>query len=161
MPARESQITNARIVTADTVVDGTVVVRDGVIAAVESGPTAAATNDWDGDWLLPGLVELHTDNLERHVIPRPGVVWPFTPALIAHDAELVAAGITTVFDALRVGEWDHEGTIAEWIERHEAAVSRLRELDAPTEVDVSETPTATEGATNTEDTLPRWPPRSP
>ncbi len=112
MPATEFAISNARIVTADDIVDGTVLVRDGTIAEVTPGATAAPADDWDGDWLLPGLVELHTDNLERHVIPRPGVVWPFAPALIAHDAELVAAGITTVFDALRVGEWDHEGTIA-------------------------------------------------
>ncbi len=116
MPATDSQITNARIVTADAVVAGTVTVRDGNIETIDTGRAAAASHDWDGDWLLPGLVELHTDNLERHVIPRPGVVWPFTAALIAHDAELVAAGITTVFDALRVGEWDHEGTIAGHIE---------------------------------------------
>jgi alpha-D-ribose 1-methylphosphonate 5-triphosphate diphosphatase len=115
MPAAEFAIANARIVTADEIVEGSVCVRGGVIADVSAGPSAAGA-DWDGDWLLPGLVELHTDNLERHVIPRPGVVWPFTPALIAHDAELVAAGITTVFDALRIGEWENEGTIAQHVD---------------------------------------------
>ena len=59
--------------------------------------------DCDGDLLAPGLVELHTDNLERHLEPRPGVRWPEAPAILAHDAELAGAGITTVFDALRVG----------------------------------------------------------
>jgi alpha-D-ribose 1-methylphosphonate 5-triphosphate diphosphatase len=56
-----------------------------------------------GDLVLPGLVELHTDNLERHIEPRPAVDWPHLPALLAHDAELASTGITTVFDAMRVG----------------------------------------------------------
>ncbi|MDO5654496.1 MAG: alpha-D-ribose 1-methylphosphonate 5-triphosphate diphosphatase, partial [Brachymonas sp.] len=57
---------------------------------------------------IPGLVEIHTDNLERHMMPRPKVYWAETPALLAHDAEIAAAGITTVFDALGVGDADHE-----------------------------------------------------
>jgi len=53
--------------------------------------------------VMPGLIELHTDNLERHIEPRPRVNWPHQAAIIAHDAELASVGITTVFDALRVG----------------------------------------------------------
>ena len=46
---------------------------------------------------------MHTDNLEHHIEPRPKVNWPHASAIIAHDAELACVGITTVFDALRVG----------------------------------------------------------
>ncbi len=60
--------------------------------------------DLEGDFLLPGLVELHTDNLEKHVAPRPGVRWPMPAAVLAHDAQIAGAGITTVFDALTIGE---------------------------------------------------------
>jgi alpha-D-ribose 1-methylphosphonate 5-triphosphate diphosphatase len=107
-PARattnERILTNARVVTPDAVFLGTVVVRDGVIAAVEDGRShLAGAEDMDRDYLIPGLVELHTDNLERHVSPRPGVTWPSAHAILAHDAEVAAAGITTVFDALRLG----------------------------------------------------------
>jgi alpha-D-ribose 1-methylphosphonate 5-triphosphate diphosphatase len=63
----------------------------------------AGAIDCGGDYLAPGLVELHTDNLERHLSPRPGVDWPHRSAILAHDAELAGTGITTVFDALRVG----------------------------------------------------------
>ena len=56
-----------------------------------------------GDYVAPGLIELHTDNLERHIQPRPKVTWARTVAIVAHDAELASTGITTVFDALRVG----------------------------------------------------------
>jgi len=102
----EMVFTNARIVLAGEVVDGTLIVRDGVIAEVTAGRAAAPSEDFEGDYLLPGLVELHTDHLENHYHPRPGVSWPAIPAVMAHDAQIAAAGITTVFDALRAGTFD-------------------------------------------------------
>jgi alpha-D-ribose 1-methylphosphonate 5-triphosphate diphosphatase len=97
-------LTNARIVTEASVALGSLVVRDGRIEAVEEGGRAAAgALDLEGDWLLPGLVELHTDNLERLFSPRPGVRWPADAAMLTHDAQVAAAGITTVCDAICVG----------------------------------------------------------
>jgi alpha-D-ribose 1-methylphosphonate 5-triphosphate diphosphatase len=100
--------TNARVVTTDDVFLGSVVVEDGLIAAVEPRPPAvrssrSSTVDLEGDYLVPGVVELHTDVLERHAIPRPGVHWPEVPAVLAYDSQLVGAGITTVFDSLAIG----------------------------------------------------------
>ena len=101
----ESIFTNARVVTATEEFDGTVVVRDGRIAEVTHRRShAAGANDLAGDYLLPGLVELHTDNLEKHFAPRPGVKWPSIPALMAHDTQIAAAAITTVFDSLALGD---------------------------------------------------------
>jgi len=100
----ETIFTNGRIVTADAEFDGTVVVRDGRIVDVSPGRSHAATVDLEGDTLLPGFVELHTDNLEKHFAPRPGVKWPSIPALMAHDTQIAAAGITTVFDSLALGD---------------------------------------------------------
>src|SRR6202044_168980 len=74
----------------------------GLIADIGSGPSAAGV-DLGGDLLLPGLVELHTDHLERHFTPRPGVQWDPLPAALASDAQLAAAGVTTVLDAVRIG----------------------------------------------------------
>ena len=100
----ETILTNARIVLEDAVVEGTVTISDGAIQAVDDSPTmAAGAIDCEGDFVMPGLVELHTDNLERHIQPRPGVNWPHAAAILAHDRELASCGITTVFDALRVG----------------------------------------------------------
>lgn len=97
--------TNAQVVTPDRVLNGTVQVRDGRINDVAEGRTdVPSATDLGGDYLLPGFVELHTDNLEKHFAPRPGVVWPPVPAALAHDAQIAAAGITTVFDALAVGD---------------------------------------------------------
>lgn len=94
-------LTNARIVLPDAIVDGHLVIEDGAIAAIGEGP--ARGEDCAGEFLLPGLVELHTDHLESHVAPRPRVRWDLTAAIQAHDAQIAASGITTVLDALRIG----------------------------------------------------------
>lgn len=101
----ETVFRNARIVMAGEVVEGSLLIRDGRIAAVHPGSSHTG-EDVAGDYLMPGLVELHTDNFERHLMPRPKVRWPEIPALFGHDAEVAAAGITTVFDALGVGDAD-------------------------------------------------------
>lgn len=98
-------LANGRVVTGGEVLRGSVLVRGGRIASVDGG-TAAGGHDLEGDLLIPGLVELHTDNFERHLMPRPKVHWPELPALFGHDAEIAAAGITTVYDALGVGDAD-------------------------------------------------------
>ena len=97
---------NARLVLPDEVVTGGLNVWDGRIDAIDSHVRLGSAVDCEGDYLMPGLVEMHTDNFERHLMPRPKVQWAELPALLAHDAEVAAAGITTVFDALGVGDAD-------------------------------------------------------
>jgi len=101
------QISNAALVLADRVEHGSIEVREGAIVAVDAGTTAlAAALDFEGDYLLPGFVEVHTDNLEKHLQPRPDVMWPSSAAaVIAHDVQIAGAGITTVFDAVSLGEY--------------------------------------------------------
>lgn len=97
-------LANAQLVLPDQVIQGHITIEQGMISEIAEGnhvPTGAM--DCAGDLVLPGLIELHTDNVERHIEPRPEVDWPHLPALIAHDAELASTGITTVFDAMRVG----------------------------------------------------------
>ena len=109
-------LTNARLVLADEIVHGSLQCHSGLIQSVDTGATAVAgAIDLQGDYLLPGLVEVHTDNFERHLMPRPKVRWDDAPALLAHDAEIAASGITTVLDALGVGESDPDSVRgSEW-----------------------------------------------
>lgn len=104
----ESVLTNARLVLDDQLIDGTLLVRDGRIAAVDEGRShAAGAVDCDGDFICPGLIDLHTDALENHFVPRPKVFWPDArAAALAHDGQVVASGITTVFDAISAGGFD-------------------------------------------------------
>ncbi|MCB4795366.1 alpha-D-ribose 1-methylphosphonate 5-triphosphate diphosphatase [Pseudomonas sp. NP21570] len=109
MPA-EQILSNARLVLADQVIHGSLLIRDGLIADISEGASnLPEAQDLDGALLLPGLVELHTDNLEKHMSPRPGVDWPSASAVLTHDAQIVAAGITTVFDALSIGDINPKG----------------------------------------------------
>ncbi len=101
----ETILANARIVLPTEVVTGALVIRGGRIAELCAGrgvPYGAV--DCGNDLVLPGMIELHTDNLEKHVSPRPGVAWPLAGAVMAHDSQIAAAGITTVCDALTIGD---------------------------------------------------------
>ena len=100
-------IANADVITADGVVRGAVAISSGRIVEIAEGDRVpAGAIDFGGDCLAPGLVELHTDNVEKHMVPRPGVVWPSpVAAILGHDAQMLAAGVTTVYDAIAVGEY--------------------------------------------------------
>jgi alpha-D-ribose 1-methylphosphonate 5-triphosphate diphosphatase len=93
---------NAKIVLADVVIDGAIAIEGESIGAIDPG-IATVGEDLDGDYLIPGLVELHTDHLENHYRPRPNVFWNPLAALHAHDVQIAGSGITTVFDAVRIG----------------------------------------------------------
>ncbi|MBS7707705.1 alpha-D-ribose 1-methylphosphonate 5-triphosphate diphosphatase [Chelatococcus asaccharovorans] len=94
---------NAHVVLADRVIHGFVVIAGDRILDVGTGPTPAGSLDLGGDYLLPGLVDIHTDHFEKHVFPRAHVRWNIMRALLAHDAQVIGGGITTVFDSLCVG----------------------------------------------------------
>lgn len=97
-------LANAKLVLPTEVIHGAIRVQNGQITAIDPGDSLPlGAIDCEGDLVMPGLIELHTDNLERHIEPRPRVNWPHASAIIAHDGELASVGITTVFDALRVG----------------------------------------------------------
>jgi alpha-D-ribose 1-methylphosphonate 5-triphosphate diphosphatase len=110
----ELVLTNAIVVLEGEAVRGTVNVSDGIIQGISSGRSQVASAvDLGGDILMPGIIDLHTDNLERQVLPRPGARWPSRSAFLAHDAQCAVAGVTTVFDALCVGNlnFDNEDRI--------------------------------------------------
>ena len=104
----ETIIGNARIVLADRIIDhGWVAVADGRIAEFGEGHVPPGHVDAQGDLLMPGLIELHTDHLEAHYVPRPKVFWNPVAAVVSYDGQLATSGITTVLDSLRV--WREDG----------------------------------------------------
>jgi alpha-D-ribose 1-methylphosphonate 5-triphosphate diphosphatase len=101
----ETILTNARLVLPDAVMEGTIVLSGMEIVAIQPGRShAPSAIDLDGDHVLPGVVDVHTDNLERQVLPRALARWPSRSAMIAHDAQCAAAGVTTILDALCLGD---------------------------------------------------------
>lgn len=101
-------LVNARIVLDHEVADGDLAIAGGLI--VEGARSGAPEIDLGGDYLVPGLIDLHTDNIEHHFHPRPGVSWPSaTAAALTHDWQILGAGITTVLDSLSIGDYDTAG----------------------------------------------------
>lgn len=117
---------NARLVLEDAVVEGSLTIADDRIVAIGDDEVGGRVEiDFEGDYLLPGLIDLHTDNMEHHFQPRPGVRWPSTlSAVLAHDWQMLGAGVTTVLDALSLGDYDSGGARTAMLD---AAITGLTE----------------------------------
>ncbi|HEY3849102.1 MAG TPA: alpha-D-ribose 1-methylphosphonate 5-triphosphate diphosphatase [Acetobacteraceae bacterium] len=127
----ETILTNAVLVLRDATLHGTLLLRDGDIVELQSSrSTLPNALDMDGDYLIPGMVDLHTDNLERQVQPRSLARWPSRSAMVAHDAQCAGAGVTTVFDALCLGDLGFDK------ERIRTFQEGVVDLDALTEADL-------------------------
>jgi len=135
MPPESKILANARVVLADRIVErGWVAIDGGVIVETGVGAAPDWADDLAGDFLIPGLVELHTDNLEAHVVPRPGVRWDTLASVISYDAHLATCGITTVLDSLRVWREDGDQSVGGEAEHladtiHEARSSEMLRAD--------------------------------
>jgi alpha-D-ribose 1-methylphosphonate 5-triphosphate diphosphatase len=101
----QTVLTNARLILEDEIVTGTIAFDESGIASVDQGKSSLpGAVDAGGDYVAPGLVEMHTDNMEKHFMPRPKVFWPNgLAAALVHDAQMAAAGVTTVYDAICAG----------------------------------------------------------
>src|SRR5215211_9310033 len=122
---KETILTNVRLVLPREVMAGTVLIRGDRIVDVQPGAShLSAAEDLEGDHLIPGAVDVHTDNLERQVLPRANARWPSRSAMLAHDAQCAAAGVTTVLDALCLGDLGFD------VGRGQTFWDGVRDLDA-------------------------------
>ncbi|MFI2993956.1 phosphonate metabolism protein PhnM [Klebsiella aerogenes] len=120
-------INNVKLVLEDETIDGSLEVQEGrIYAFAESQSRLPAALDGEGGWLLPGLIELHTDNLDKFFTPRPKVDWPAHSAMSSHDALMVASGITTVLDAVAIGDVRDGGDRLENLEKMINAVEETQ-----------------------------------
>jgi alpha-D-ribose 1-methylphosphonate 5-triphosphate diphosphatase len=98
------RIVNARVVTPSAVLEQSeVTVVDGKIE------TVGDCHEWHhnlpcidcrGRTLLPGMIDMHSDAIEKEVEPRPGSFLPMEVAILELDRKLAAAGITTMYHSL-------------------------------------------------------------
>lgn len=110
-------LTNARIVLPDTVIEGSLVIEGERIAAIEPDRHHAGGVDLHGQWLVPGVIDLHTDYLEKEINPRPRTNFPLPVAFHMMDQRALACGLTTVLGAVRFSNdrtkestlWDGNG----------------------------------------------------
>lgn len=120
-------INNVKLVLEDETINGSLEVQEGrIYALAESQSRLPGALDGEGGWLLPGLIELHTDNLDKFFTPRPKVDWPAHSAMSSHDALMVASGITTVLDAVAIGDVRDGGDRLENLEKMINAVEETQ-----------------------------------
>lgn len=95
-------LTHARVVLANEVLDDcALLLEEGHIAAIDPAHSHGARElDLSGRILMPGMIDLHCDALEKEVEPRPGVHFPLDFACAQADRRNATAGITTVYHAL-------------------------------------------------------------
>src|SRR6516165_8059746 len=123
-------LSNARLVLADRVIEnGWITVDDGMVAGVGEGKAPDRAEDMAGDFVIPGLVELHTDHIEAHYMPRPKVHWDPVSAVVSYDAQLATCGITTVLDSLRVWREEDADDMSGEAALLAAAITTARDAD--------------------------------
>ena len=94
-------LTNARIVLPTHTVEGSVVVEDDRIADITPDRHFADGIDLHGQWLIPGVIDIHTDYLEKEINPRPKTNFPLPVAFHMMDQRALACGLTTVLGGVR------------------------------------------------------------
>ena len=108
----ETILTNARIVCPDKEFNGTLVIEDGLIAEILQHRIAEGI-DLQGAFLIPGVIDIHTDYLEREISPRPTAKIPIELALHVMDLRALSCGLTTICSAARISE-EREGRPGSW-----------------------------------------------
>src|SRR4029453_19261774 len=123
-------LTNARVVLDDRVIErGWVAVAHRGIVEIGEGQAPERGEDFGGGLLMRGLIELHTDHLEAHYVPRPKVFWDPVAAVVSYDGQLATSGITPVLDSLRVWREDGAEDVDGQADILAAAIDKARHAD--------------------------------
>ncbi len=94
-------LNDLKIVLPDKVLDhGSVRIKNGIITDIKAGSAPGDVPSLSGLTLIPGLIDLHGDMLERNVQPRPTARFPTEMGLIELDKRLAGCGITTAYAAI-------------------------------------------------------------
>jgi alpha-D-ribose 1-methylphosphonate 5-triphosphate diphosphatase len=93
-------LTNARIITPAENFEGSLIVENGIITDIQKQKKYQEGIDLKGQWLIPGIIDIHSDYLEKEIHPRPSATFPIPFAMHFMDARAAACGITTLFSAV-------------------------------------------------------------
>lgn len=99
-------IRNGTIISPNSIIqDSNLLVRDGVIESISADLDMDADEiiEANGKFILPGIIDLHTDALESEITPRPGANFPLRVALQEIDTKMLSCGITTVYHSIHLG----------------------------------------------------------
>lgn len=123
-------LTNVRAVLPDRVAENaSVAVEDGRIVGVEVDRHYAGGVDGFGALCLPGLVDTHSDAIEKEIRPRPGVELDETFALRSLESRVISSGITTVCHGIGFEDSPNNGRSVDLAGRLVDVVEQRRRCD--------------------------------
>ena len=94
-------LSNFDVVLADRIIgNGALRIEDGIIVDISESPVDDADVEGGGLLLMPGMIDMHGDMIEREIEPRPGVRMPMEMGLRDLDTKLATSGITTAYASL-------------------------------------------------------------
>lgn len=100
-------ITNGKIVTPNTIVEGSLAIENGRIAFIGEVPAyfqADHTIDAEGMHVTPGMIETHCDAIEKEMEPRPNTFFPLDMAMKEMERKLAGNGITTIYHSISLSD---------------------------------------------------------
>ena len=103
-------ISNARVILPERVIEGAVIVEDGLIADIVEDGYYPDGYDARGQWLIPGIIDIHTDYLEKEIHPRPSADFPIELAFHMMDMRALSSGLTTILGAVRISNDPWKGS---------------------------------------------------
>lgn len=129
----QTLIKNGTLVLPDRLIeDGWLLIEDERIVALGENATCpqgiAGEIDAAGDFVLPGLIDLHCDAIEKLVEPRPNVQFDLHVAIGEVDHRLAACGITTEFHALSLDDSEFGVRSTDFVRRFAQAVQAEPDL---------------------------------
>ncbi|XID95848.1 alpha-D-ribose 1-methylphosphonate 5-triphosphate diphosphatase [Paenibacillaceae bacterium WGS1546] len=88
---------------------GDLVIENGIVSSVNEAGSASANRadadviDAEGGYVLPGLIDIHCDAIEKEIEPRPNTLFPMEMAFLQFERKLAGHGITTMLHSLSLG----------------------------------------------------------
>lgn len=103
-------IHNAKLITPDGVVEGVLRIVDGRIVEIIPGAAEYLKSgdeehiDADGSYVMPGMIDIHSDALEKEIQPRPNTFFPLHMSFYELEKKLAGCGVTTIYHSLSLAD---------------------------------------------------------
>src|SRR5262249_42447039 len=107
---RRQILSNATIVLPHRTMHGSIVIEDDRIADVSATRDYGEGLDLREQFLIPGVIDIHTDYMEKELNPRPSANFPLDMAFHFMDVRAIACGLTTVLGAARISDDEERST---------------------------------------------------
>jgi alpha-D-ribose 1-methylphosphonate 5-triphosphate diphosphatase len=98
-------IKNGRIVTPDRIIDGRILLIEqdriyGFCDGLDGLDDVERVVNAQGGYVIPGIIDVHSDRIEQYIMPRPTSQLDFEFALKVFERDLLGTGITTIYHSI-------------------------------------------------------------